>query len=58
MICPKCRDGKCGDCVDNKRRKDAAGGKIPGYSGGCEWCYCGHVPRQVPVETPGDPTDC
>ncbi len=56
MVCVKCREGQCGDCVDNTHRKNLAEGAIPGVRVGGNWCDCGH--DLVKANTPGDPNDC
>lgn len=56
MICVKCRDGKCGECVDNAHRERLAEGTIPGVKVGGNWCACQH--KGPVVNTPGDPNDC
>ena len=56
MVCVKCRDRKCEECVDNTRRDNLAAGKIPGVQAGGNWCDCAHA--AVKPDTPGDPNDC
>lgn len=56
MICVKCREGKCGECVDSVHRKNLEERKIPGVQVGGNWCDCHH--KGPVTNTPGDPNDC